>query len=211
MHWCPRHTPRIGISPASCVDHCKADPDSSGRPGPGDMTIASGRSDADALHVDCVVAVDDRLGAELAQLLDEVVDERVVVVDEQHSGPHRSPMLRPGYLRASPGLSILVGHGERKAGTRRSVAKGPIDRPGDDPGDQQATGGERPLYASDPPQLQAEPALDGPSDPLGLRPRRARDHPELRRGASRTTAPAGTWPAASSPWSAGLGLATQYR
>ena len=35
-----------------------------------------------------VVAVDRRFGAELAQVLDEVVDERVVVVDDEHPRPH---------------------------------------------------------------------------------------------------------------------------
>ena len=35
-----------------------------------------------------VVAVDDGLGAELTEVLDEVVDERVVVVDHQHPGAH---------------------------------------------------------------------------------------------------------------------------
>ncbi len=34
---------------------------------------------------DRVVAVHDRLRAELTQVLDEVVDERVVVVDDQHA------------------------------------------------------------------------------------------------------------------------------
>ena len=39
------------------------------------------------VDVDGVVAEDHGLGPELAQLLDEVVDERVVVVDDEDPGP----------------------------------------------------------------------------------------------------------------------------
>ena len=42
----------------------------------------------DALHVDGVVAEDEGIGPELAQLLDQVVDEGVVVVDDQDPGSH---------------------------------------------------------------------------------------------------------------------------
>ena len=59
------------------------------------MTMASGRVRLDPGRVERVVAVDDRLGAELAQLLDEVVDERVVVVDEEDPGAH-GPAIVPG-------------------------------------------------------------------------------------------------------------------
>ena len=94
--------------------------------------------------------MDDRLCAELAELLDEVVDERVVVVDEQDSWASRHADTRLGCPPGFPGLSILVADGEREAGTRRSVAEGPLDRAGDDPGRAQAPGGERPLHASGP-------------------------------------------------------------
>ncbi len=42
----------------------------------------------DAGHVDGVVAEDDRVGPQLAQLLDQVVDERVVVVEDEHPRSH---------------------------------------------------------------------------------------------------------------------------
>ena len=70
-------------------------PASSGRPGPGEIRTASGACGPDPGDVDGVVAVDHRVGPELAQLLDEVVDERVVVVDDQHAGRHGGPIV-PG-------------------------------------------------------------------------------------------------------------------
>ena len=42
----------------------------------------------DAGDVDGIVADHDRLGAELAEVLDEVVDEAVVVVDDGHPHAH---------------------------------------------------------------------------------------------------------------------------
>ena len=62
------------------------------------MSTASGRCGPDAGHVDGVVAVDHRVGAELAQLLDQVVDEGVVVVDDEHPGSHG-----PAIVPAVPG------------------------------------------------------------------------------------------------------------
>ena len=96
MHWWPRQTPRIGTRPAKVSITSMLIPADSGRPGPGEMTMASGRSAAMPGHVDGVVAVDDRLGAELAQLLDEVVDEGVVVVDEQDPGAHGPAIVTAG-------------------------------------------------------------------------------------------------------------------
>ena len=61
-------------------------PASSGVPGPGEMSTASGSRATISSSVQLVVAVHERLGAELAQVLDEVVDEAVVVVDDQHRG-----------------------------------------------------------------------------------------------------------------------------
>ena len=60
-------------------------PDSSGLPGPGETTRWRGRKLCGAVRVDFVVAPDDDLAAELLQQVREVVRERVVVVDEQHS------------------------------------------------------------------------------------------------------------------------------
>ena len=45
--------------------------------------------------VDGVVADHDRLGAELAEVLDEVVDEAVVVVDDRHLDAHERRGYRP--------------------------------------------------------------------------------------------------------------------
>ena len=50
--------------------------------------MASGRCARMPVHVDGVVAEDDGIGPELAQLLDQVVDEGVVVVDDQDPGSH---------------------------------------------------------------------------------------------------------------------------
>ncbi len=44
MHWWPRQTPSNGISPASSRIAAKLTPPSSGRPGPGEMSTASGRA-----------------------------------------------------------------------------------------------------------------------------------------------------------------------
>ena len=41
------------------------------------------------------MAVDDRLGAELPEVLHEVVDERVVVVDHEHAGSHAGTVPQP--------------------------------------------------------------------------------------------------------------------
>ena len=59
-----------------------------GGPGPGESRTASGSRASASSTVERVVAVDDRLGAELTEVLDEVVDEAVVVVDDEHPGGH---------------------------------------------------------------------------------------------------------------------------
>ena len=88
MHCRPRHTPSTG-TPRSpkCADRAR----STGRrrpggPGPGEISTASGASASHLVERDRVVAVHDRLGAELTEVLHEVVDERVVVVDHEHAG-----------------------------------------------------------------------------------------------------------------------------
>ncbi len=76
--------------------------------------------------IDRIVAVDDRVCAYLAQLLDEVVDERVVVVDEQHPGVmscRRYRLQRPTFLGWPWLVSILVADGKRETGTRWSVSR----------------------------------------------------------------------------------------
>ena len=46
MHWWPRQTPRMGTCPAKRRIKSMLTPASSGRLGPGEMTIRSGRSAA---------------------------------------------------------------------------------------------------------------------------------------------------------------------
>ena len=61
-------------------------PASSGRPGPGESSTPSGSRATRLVDGEGVVAVDDRLGAELAEVLDEVEDEAVVAVEHEHPG-----------------------------------------------------------------------------------------------------------------------------
>ena len=88
MAWWPRQTPRSGISPASSLMACAGDAGVLGSPGPRRDEQAVGGAAPDLGDVDGVVAEDLELGAELAELLDEVVGERVVVVDDQDAGRH---------------------------------------------------------------------------------------------------------------------------
>ena len=57
-----------------------------GGPGPGEMSTASGRDRVHLVEGDRVVAVHDRFGAQLTEVLHEVVNERVVVVDHEDAG-----------------------------------------------------------------------------------------------------------------------------
>ena len=66
------------------------------------MSTASGRSARMPADVDGVVAVHHRLGPQLAQLLDQVVDEGVVVVDDQHPGAHGRPIVPNAGRRPEP-------------------------------------------------------------------------------------------------------------
>ena len=61
-------------------------PASRGVQGPGEMTIRSGCQRLDLLQRDRVVAMDVDVGAQLAEILDEVPGEAVVVVDHQQHG-----------------------------------------------------------------------------------------------------------------------------
>ena len=88
MHWWPRHTPSTGRRPAKARITSLDRPASSGVPGPGEISTRVGVELDDLVEGERVVAVHDRLGAELAQVLDEVVDERVVVVDDEDPGGH---------------------------------------------------------------------------------------------------------------------------
>ena len=79
-------------------------PASSGRPGPGEITIRSGLQRRDLVDRDGVVAHDLHVGAELAEVLHEVVGERIVVVDDaDHGSRHvRGPAARARARGAAP-------------------------------------------------------------------------------------------------------------
>ena len=105
--WCPRQTPSVGM-PASGKrrDASTEIPASAGVQGPGEITSRSRPALEQLADARPVVADDLDLGAELAQVLDEVVGERVVVVDHEHAGHRRA-------LSPSPGA-----HGERDRAER---------------------------------------------------------------------------------------------
>ena len=65
-------------------------PASFGVQGPGDSTMASG-SAATRRRRDLVVAMHDHLGPQLAEVMDEVEGEAVVVVDEDDHSFHPRP------------------------------------------------------------------------------------------------------------------------
>ena len=101
MHWCPRHTPSSGISPASCRDGLQAHPAVLGASRPGRDEHGVGPLGPDARHVDGVVAEHHGLGPQLAQLLDQVVDEGVVVVEDEDPRSH-GPTIVPCPAGARP-------------------------------------------------------------------------------------------------------------
>ena len=79
------------MRPAAARTSGSVMPARSGSQGPGEITIASGAQGDRVLHRQRVVAVDDRLGPQLAQIVDEIVGEAVVVIDQEQ---HR--LARPG-------------------------------------------------------------------------------------------------------------------
>ena len=77
----------------------------------------------DLVDGDCIVAVDLRVGTQLAEVLDEVVDERVVVVDDQNPGAHPATLANaarravgesPWTTRVSHPLPYPPGHVEQR-------------------------------------------------------------------------------------------------
>ncbi len=83
MAWCPRQTPSSGVF-APKRSHRIDDDAGVGR------VARTGRNDdpvgghlGDPFERDLVVAVNDQIRAQLAQVLDEVVGERIVVVDDE--------------------------------------------------------------------------------------------------------------------------------
>ena len=106
MAWWPRQTPSTGTRPAAARTSGTEMPASRGVQGPGEITIASGRSCERGLDAQGIVPVDYRLGAQLAGVLDEVVGEAVVVVeDEEHRSEAicGSELLRQSLSSPPPG------------------------------------------------------------------------------------------------------------
>ncbi len=72
------------------ADHRRRDAGVLGTAGAGADEHGVGGERLDPLECDGVVSMDDRFGTQLTQVLDEVVDERVVVVDHEDAGCHGS-------------------------------------------------------------------------------------------------------------------------
>ena len=95
--WWPRQTPRIGIRPAKRSITGTEMPASRGVQGPGEIDDPLRLPRLDLLQRDRVVAVDVDVGAQLAEVLDEVPGEAVVVVDhQQHVAPRQCVRLANG-------------------------------------------------------------------------------------------------------------------
>ena len=107
MHWWPRQTPEQRDLPAQLRDGLKADPAVLGASRSRRNEHGVGPRGPDAGHVDGVVAVHHRVGPELAQLLDQVVDEGVVVVDDEHPGSHDAAIVSGRARSASPAVANL--------------------------------------------------------------------------------------------------------
>src|SRR5262245_42375459 len=110
IDWCPRHTPKMGNRPARSRTQGSETPASFGVHGPGEMTMPSG-----AWRAIPSTSIDACFGAELAEILDEIEGERIVIVDDEDG------VARHGALR------ILLRRGRRRAWT---VLYGLSDRHG---------------------------------------------------------------------------------
>ena len=105
--WWPRQTPRMRHAAREARSRPATEtPASSGRPGPGEITTPAGRRAAQLADGDrrrCGRTVE--LRAQLAQVLDEVVGEGVVVVDHEERASvaaPRAPCRSPGSAPRSP-------------------------------------------------------------------------------------------------------------
>ena len=129
------------------------------------MRTASGALGPDAGDVDGVVAEDDRVGPELAQLLDQVVDEGVVVVDDQDPGSH-GPTMRTGADAERPPrrLANLSRRGNQdQVRSGRRLPEGQVGRRAHHvQGRPLHDGrGERPLHPADPQERRRSPPWFG--------------------------------------------------
>ena len=123
--WWPRQTPSSGVRvSAAAAISARQMPASFGVQGPGESRIAEGLQRHRRLDVDLVVAADDGLGAELAQIVEEVVGEAVVVVDQQQ---HRRAFRRlSGWRPPARALYMAPAVGPGQGEARRD--KGRWDR-----------------------------------------------------------------------------------
>ena len=86
MAWWPRQTPRIGVLPAMWRISGTRMPGLARRARSRRQQNALGLQRLDLFHRQLVVAADLDLGAQLAQVLDKVVGERIVVVEDKDHG-----------------------------------------------------------------------------------------------------------------------------
>ena len=93
-----------GTRPAKVVMTSLDRPASSGRPGPGLMSTASGARASMSSSVKASLRCTTGLGPQLTEVLDEVVDERVVVVDDEDPGCHGAHVTA---ARSDPGLRFV--------------------------------------------------------------------------------------------------------
>jgi hypothetical protein len=82
MAWWPRQTP-TGFLPAKARIMSQDTPASAASTGPGEIISAVGIQRERFLHRDLVVAVHLLVHAQLPEVLDQVVGERIVVIDDQ--------------------------------------------------------------------------------------------------------------------------------
>ena len=100
-------------------------PASFGVHGPGEITIAPGARARDRVDRDRVVALDADVRAELAEVLREVVGERVVVVDQQELHDAASSAVRAIATARSTARALLTVSSYSSSGTESATSPAP--------------------------------------------------------------------------------------
>ena len=109
--WWPRQTPMSGVRvSAAAAMSARQMPASSGVQGPGERRMAEGCIAIAACTSISSLRRTCGFGAELAQIVEEVVGEAVVVVDQEQHSPHPS-RARPTWPRGSDGVKGEVAAG----------------------------------------------------------------------------------------------------